>query len=208
MGCAGSKQVEVQEDSSTVSTPGGSAVPKLSPPPEGSKGGTGERAGMESVSFTRAHTDITIAEGGAQATMTGYDGGVAASKEALTSGKHFVEFTVLKGEFLYLGVMEAGWGVENGKDVEQEEGGCFYSTNGGHHYPSGEDWEGSQPATEEGVRIGMLLNLDDRCMTVYKNDELLGVMKATLPVAANYCWAASFHTKGDSVRIERKPIPQ
>ena len=108
----------------------------------------------------------------------------------------------------YLGAMAAGWDVAGGQDVEQsEEGGCFYSTNGGKCYPSGNDWAGSQPAKEEGDQIGMLLDLDDRCMTVYKNGDRLGVMQSDLPLI-EYCWAASLHTKGDSVRIERKSTPQ
>lgn len=200
MGCAGSKQVEVREEEATAV--GGAQVPQL--PVESS---APARSGP--VTFSRAHADITIAEGGAEATMTGWDGGAAASAEVMSEGKHFVEFTVLKGEYLYLGAMAAGWDVEGGKDVEQSpDGGCFFSTNGGKCYPSGEDWEGSQPAKEEGDRVGMLLDLDDRCISVYKNGERLGTMEPKLPIGAEYCWALSFHTKGDSVRVERKPIPQ
>ncbi len=141
--------------------------------------------------------------------MTGWDAGVVASAEIMSEGKHCVEFTVLKGEYLYLGAMAADWDAENVSDVEQaEHGGVFYSTNGGKCYPSGEDWNGSQSAKQEGDRIGMLLDLDDRCMTVYKNGERLGVMESNLATGVDFCWAASFHTKGDSVRIERKPVSE
>eukprot|EP01043_Picozoa_sp_COSAG02_P072534 COSAG02_NODE_13706_length_1359_cov_0.989683_1_plen_174_part_10 len=174
MGCAGSKQVGVsQNGSSTVSTPGGTQVPLLDTLPTNKA--AAKRVDVDGpVSFSRAGADITLAEGGAVATMTGWDGGVVASAEIMSEGKHCVEFTVIKGEYLYLGAMAADWDVGNGSDVEQaEQGGCFYSTNGGKCYPSGEDWDGSQSAKEEGDRIGLLLDLDDRCMTMYKNGERL-----------------------------------
>jgi hypothetical protein len=207
MGCAGSKQVAV--DDQTVATPGGTRVPQLDPPPTPKNAGGAVRAASGTApAFTRAHADITLAEGGAEATMTGWDGGVAAGEAVMSEGKHFVQFTVLKGEYIYLGAMSAAWDVEGGQAVEQaEEGGCFFSTNGGKCYPSGEDWEGSQPATEEGDRVGMLLDLDEGSVTVYKNDERLGVMEPALP-KGDYCWAVSLHTKHDSVRIEQKPVPE
>ena len=40
---------------------------------------------------------------------------------------------------------------------------------------------------EEGTRIGMLLGLDQGSMTVYKNDERLGVMATGL--SGEYSWA-------------------
>ncbi len=61
------------------------------------------------------------------------------------------------------------------------DGHCFYNTNGGRRYPycmpGGRDWEGMQGA-QEGDRIGMLLDLDQGSMSIWKNGERLGVMQA------------------------------
>ena len=55
------------------------------------------------------------------------------------------------------GAIRPAWNVETGIDVEQQDdGGIFYSTNGGKCYPSGEDWEGSQPAVAEGDVVPFL----------------------------------------------------
>ena len=71
-------------------------------------------------------------------------------------------------------------------------------------YPDGHDWEGMQNATKEGDRIGMLLDLDQGSMTVYKNDERLGVMATGL--SGEYSWAAAMFG-GDNVRIEAAAAP-
>ena len=54
----------------------------------------------------------------------------------------------------------------------------FYFTANGSRYPAPHDWEGKQSATEQGDRIGLPLDLDQGSMTVWKNDEKLGVMQA------------------------------
>ena len=42
-------------------------------------------------------------------------------------------------------------------------------------------------------------------MTVYKNDERLGVMATGL--SGEYCWAMVLFTQGDSARIEAAALP-
>ena len=69
-------------------------------------------------------------------------------------------------------------------------GHCFYSTYIGSRYPSRRNWEGRQGASEPGERIGMLLELDQGSMTVYKNDEKLGMMVAK-GLSGPLCWAVS-----------------
>ena len=74
-------------------------------------------------------------------------------------------------------------------------------------WPGGNDWEGMQTAREEGDRIGLLLDLDAGSLTVYKNDERLGVMQESgLTDAAGYRWAVGLIDKGDSARIEALPV--
>jgi hypothetical protein len=62
-----------------------------------------------------------------------------------------------------------------------------------------------QRAQKEGNRIGMLLDLDQGSMTVYKNDERLGVMGTGL--SGEYSWAVSLSDDGSSARIEAAPVP-
>ena len=52
---------------------------------------------------------------------------------------------------------------------------------------------------------GLLLDLDQGSMTVYKNDERLGVMATGL--SGEYCWAVSLCMRGTGVRIEPAPAP-
>ena len=82
-------------------------------------------------------------------------------------------------------------------------GHCFYWTGSGHRYPGRSDWEGSQTAMESD-RIGMLLDLDQGSMTVWKNDEKLGVMVAE-GLSGPYCWAVDLYRS--SARIESAPLP-
>ena len=62
-----------------------------------------------------------------------------------------------------------------------------------------------QAAREEGDRIGMLLDLDQGSMTVYKNDERLGVMATGL--SGEYSWAVSMYYEGLSARVEAAALP-
>ena len=92
-----------------------------------------------------------------------------------------------------------------GRNPEDLEGHCFYTTYDGACYPSYNHWEGRQNATELGDRIGLLLDLDQGTMTVYKNDERLGVMATGL--SGEYSWAVSLYYTGYSARIGAAPPP-
>jgi len=65
-----------------------------------------------------------------------------------------------------------------------------------------ESWKGMEGASPD--EIGMLLDLDEGTLSVYKNEEKLGVMKTGL--AGPYCWVASM-LKGEQVTIERGVVP-
>ena len=65
-------------------------------------------------------------------------------------------------------------------------GHCFYDTGDRRHFPGNSNWEGVQPA-EEGDLIGMLLDLDQGSMTIWKNDVKLGVMQAE-GLSGPLCW--------------------
>ena len=154
--------------------------------------------------------DITLSENGALA--TGGGGGsfatrTAASKAAMRSGRHFAQFTVVQGRFMYFGVIRQGWDPRGGEGVYNVDGHCFYRTGDGARFPGRISWEGGQ-AAKAGDRIGILLDLDQGSMTVWKNGEQLGVMQAE-GLTGPLCWAVLLNSgsRGDSARIESAPAP-
>jgi hypothetical protein len=158
--------------------------------------------------FGRSHASITLSEGGSLATMREKDHcwRTAASKAVMRAGRHYAQFTRVSGEWgVMIGAIRPGWDMEGGKNAYGVDGHCFYNTDDGSRYPGGWDWEGMQGAMEQGDRIGLLLDLDQGSMTVYKNDERLGVMATGLSGA--YCWAANVLDVVDSVRIQAAETP-
>ena len=104
------------------------------------------------------------------------------------------------------GVIRPGWVVEAGVGAPTEAGHCFFDTSGGGHSPGNNSWEGVQSVTEQGDRIGMLLDLDQGSMTIWKNDNKLGVMQAE-GLTGPLCWVAGL-AKDHSARIvESAPVP-
>lgn len=67
-------------------------------------------------------------------------------------------------------------------------------------------WEGMEESiSRSGVELGMLLDLDEGILSVYKNGRKLGVMKRGL--AGEYCWVVSMVPKVE-VTIKRGTIPR
>jgi len=157
------------------------------------------------LAFGRAHAAITLSENGALATSRTRSGGwrSAASKAVMRSGRHSAQFTVVKGIDMVFGATRPGWDVEGGMDPEDVDGHCFYATYSGLRFPGYRGWEGRHGARKRGDRIGMLLDLDQGSMTVWKNDDLLGVMVAE-GLSGPLCWAVSL---GHSARIESAAVP-
>jgi hypothetical protein len=158
--------------------------------------------------FGRSHEYVTLSEGGARATRCGvvdYTSYTAASKVVMRAGRHYAEFTVASGSVMLFGVIRPGWDVEGGRDAQVVDDHCLYGTETGYRvHGGGHDWEDMQGA-KNGDRIGMLLDLDQGSMTVYKNDERLGVMATGL--SGTYCWGVGLVVPGNSVRIEPAPLP-
>ena len=159
--------------------------------------------------FGRSHERITLSEGGALATVdVSGSWPAAASKAVMRAGRHYAQFTVVSGIYMMFGVIRPGWDVEGWNPLKQAhnvDDHCFYYTYFGSSFPGRHDWEGMQNARKHGDRIGMLLDLDQGTMTVYKNDERLGVMATGL--SGEYSWAVTLYDKGDSARIEAAATP-
>ena len=159
--------------------------------------------------FGRAHADITLSENGAVVTrgVNEYIWRSAASKAVMRPGRHFARFTVVQGTHIMFSVLRPGWDVEGGAGALNADGHGFdYRTANGRREPGWRDWEGMQDANKKGDCIGILLDLDQGSMTVWKNDEKLGVMKAE-GLSGPLCWAVETADMGYSACIESSPAP-
>jgi hypothetical protein len=88
--------------------------------------------------FGRSHEWITLSEGGALATKDAHGGfHTAASKVLMRAGRHYAEFMVMSGSFMFFGVIRPGWGLEGGENAHLVAGHCFYFTASGGRYPDG-----------------------------------------------------------------------
>jgi hypothetical protein len=183
--------------------------------------------------FGRSHDSILLSEGGMRATLNPSDNSphAAASKVTMRSGRHFAQFTLATGVRMLFGVIRPGWDVEAGRNAYRRwrHGHCFYVTYwgkcaGGHQsdaaggsiVQSAADWDTDQSGLPvvripvEGDRIGLLLDLEQGSMTVYKNDQRLGVMVPS-GLCGEFCWAVELHlVSGEpdgSARIEPGAAP-
>ena len=78
------------------------------------------------LAFGRSHGEVTLSENGAVATndyRAGYR--TAASTVVMRSGRHYAQFTVVEGDFLFFGVIRPGFDVAGGADaIQNEDGHC------------------------------------------------------------------------------------
>jgi len=81
--------------------------------------------------------------------------------------------------------------------------GKCQSSNWEGHIES-ESWDGMENISFSTAEIGMLLDLDEGTLSVYKNGRKLGVMKEGL--AGSYCWVVCM-LRGTSVTIKRGTNP-
>ena len=65
------------------------------------------------------------------------------------------------------------------------------------------EWNGWE-STTSGDELGMLLDLDEGTLSVYKNGTQLGVMKRGL--AGPYCWVITLYER-EQFSIKRGTIP-
>ena len=96
--------------------------------------------------------------------------------------------------------------MEGGESAYNVDGHCFYESIDGDRFPGGIAWEGKQAAKQGDRIIGMLLDLDQGSMTVWKDGVHLGVMQAE-GLTGPLCWAASMGWEGESARIDSAALP-
>ena len=57
-------------------------------------------------------------------------------------------------------------------------------------------WEGKERTHDTSFKIGMVLDLDEGTLGVFKNDRRLGTMKTHL--SGEYCWVFSFGSTSEA----------
>ena len=160
------------------------------------------------------------------------DWATAFSNSIMMAGKHYVSFEVYQGTCFSAGVMRPGEAMQSAhgdpllrsffNHFTQREGSlqynnnvncCMYNTFDGACLSS--VWESDSVYSEEtwngqerlpgiiSCTIGMLLDLDEGTLSVYKNGRRLGVMQRGL--TGHYCWVVSLHT--GQVTIKRGTVP-
>ena len=152
------------------------------------------------------------------------------------AGKHYVSFETCNSrssDRLFVGVMRPGEAMQGAKGAPlfpwfhqhftQREGSlqynntvncCMYETFDGYCWSSDwgegnsgrETWDGMERLSAGSYTIGMLLDLDEGTLSVYKNGRKLGVMKRGL--AGHYCWVVALAAAGSQVSIKRGPVPE
>ena len=156
----------------------------------------------------------------------------AFSNNIMMAGKHYVSFEVCNvyGMGLFLGAMRPGEAMQTTLETNPLQSQfyhhftqrnesrqynnivncCMFSSFYGYCFSSAwegnavsEDWDGMERLSGS-FQIGMLLDLDEGTLSVYKDERKLGVMKRGL--AGHYCWAVSL-APGSLVTIKRGTVP-
>lgn len=157
------------------------------------------------------HIRVMLSETGTEAEVNVRGGGyLTAASSAETpmksSERHFVEIKLLKRvDGCCCGVIRPEFDVEHNENPYDIDGHCFYDTRAGCRYPGPARWSGCQGA-RDGDRIGLLLDLKEGTLTIYKNDVRLGMMVSS-GLSGEYCWAVCMLGQGSKVRIKAKPLP-
>ena len=119
---------------------------------------------------------------------------------SFTSGRHYAEFRLVKGAaHVLVGLSKPDWESHLSRgadgfdraidDASDQEGHCFFYVANGRKFPGGHDWEGRRGG-RVGDRIGMLVDMHQGSLAVYKNGELLGMMQRA-GLTGELCWSAA-----------------
>ena len=166
--------------------------------------------GHSSLSVERAEltktTDSSLGVGADDEDEADQYSRAAATEELPQHGQSFAEFELKEIEKMtvYIGLLPVEFDIENGVNLEDEEGGCLYSSYSGKCYPAGSDWSGIQGAAE-GDRIGMLHDSVLGSLAVFKNGQRLGLMQAS-GLTGRYQFGVCMFDKGDCVQLTGRAL--
>jgi len=88
--------------------------------------------------------------------------------------------------------LAASMNADDGDDVQRT---LAEIQNNMNHF----DWEGMEETQDASFKIGMVLDLDEGTLDVYKNGRRLGTMKTGL--VGEYCWVVSFRSLSGDVSV-------
>ena len=192
-----------------VKVPASASTAKTAPAAGASEGGPGRPSSPQIC--TKAHPSLTTWKNGdvERTHDSGPPWRAARCSDVIPhEGRHFVQFTV-KHQLIamHFGLIRPNWDTVSGKDPHNVHDHVFYDAIDGRRWPHiyGQAWEGQQGA-KVGDRIGLLLHRGEGSLSVYKNNERLGVMVAA-GLSGEYCWAVSLYNKDDRVRVEALEAP-
>jgi len=135
--------------------------------------------------------------------------GIVRPMPGLDAGAYQENFHLLDNRFYtdFLAQRTDDWGNSDVHACEYDcDSGVMNRTNW-EDYEMDIEWEGRE-GCQSGDTVGMLLNLDEGTLTIYKNNRRLGVMMDGL--SGPYCWYVSLYksqTVTDAVSIKRGVMP-
>jgi hypothetical protein len=147
---------------------------------------------------------ITVSDNGHTLTATRDPGhcGALSDTNLRTGVQHYAEFTLKIPGNVMLGVATTS---ANANSIMHQQNACvwLYAVGDGNLYGTGtKPWVGQQTSTEAGVRVGLLVDLGAAgSITVFKNDQQLGVMHAGGfgAHASSLRWCVCIHGQGPVV---------
>lgn len=125
---------------------------------------------------------------------------VAICQKVMTAGKHCTQFTITQRGGIYMGIIRSsihGWPK---KRIKHEDFRVYCRSQSDPGYVGNVDqyyYYDERNKLKNGDVFGMLLDLDQGTMTVYKNGECLGVKVRGL--AGHYCWAVTMNKNGHNI---------
>ncbi|EJK55984.1 hypothetical protein THAOC_24209 [Thalassiosira oceanica] len=134
-------------------------------------------------------------------TATNIGIGIVRPMPGLDAGAYDEEFDFFDDRFYpdFLAQRSADWVNDNAHACSFASGCGLMSWINWYERELGQSWEGME-ACQLGDTVGMLLDLDEGTLSVYRNNRRLGVMKGGLSGA--YCWYVDV-SPGDAVEIRR-----
>ena len=162
------------------------------------------------IEFTSASEDITISGATAKCERGIRKEGTAVCKDPkMNKGKHYAEFTLIKGASCTLGVCRSSLDPRDTKLACTTNDAWGYSVRSGfmHHGTARATnrWTG-QKAGREGMVIGMLLDMDLGTLAVYHDGVKIGDLVRTGLKYLDLVWMVQL-VDGSEVRVEKKDPP-
>ena len=169
--------------------------------------------------FVKAHEDLRIGDGGSTLTVVSGASGrlyISAFGEAMHSGRHYTEWTVVKAT----GTTDHVIGVAPPGTMERMMKGYVFHEPAVAFIAAWTSRKGfgalkqtydktctvdSDPTTKQGDTFGLLLDCAAGTLTVTHNGNYLGTFSG---LKAPLCWAASMFFKGSVLRVKRLPAPK